>query len=930
MRKLPSFPRAPLALALAAALLPLSGTALAQTTTEDEVAETELDTVVVVGSRIKRAEIEGPAPITVITRDDIEKEGFTTVYEALNTLTQFTGSVQNELNQNGFTPNANFVNLRGLGPGYQLILINGRRAADYPLPYNSQSNAVNLGNIPAAAIERIEILTGSASAIYGSDAVAGVVNIVLKTNYEGDQLTIRTGTTTRGGGDVGDLQWVGGKTGERWSLTYAFELLEREGLFARQRDFMDSFYDQPATDRDDINPTEGLLLFDAFDSNRLAPDGREEVCSRFDEYEIYFFETSSVYTGPRCGYPGFPATQAIRNSDSNQSAYFSGTFELTDDIQGFAQLYHTRSEAKLASGAQFWASDIFFDPELVSEAIPFGAFVNTQRLFTPAETGGLDSLVTTIDERSYDFAAGLRGTFADNRFDWEATVSHSEYKIDSEQPRFLARALENYFLTPVTGEVDPYFEEYPVAILNQDRFFNPIDAATFRSLNTIVRDSAESSNNQASLVVTGDLFELPAGPVGIATVLEAADQEYSLSPDPRSLVTYTGPDTIYNYTNTGGGGDRTRYAAGVEFSVPIVDTLRANVAGRYDRYNDDSSIDGASTWQAGLEWRPFESLLIRGTHSTSFRAPDMHYIYAQESGFFTQIFDEYRCRRDGFNPTAADNPCSGADYNYQVFGTRAGDSGLEAEKGKSTTVGFVWDVLDNMSVSVDYYDIELRNAVGDISGLLFRNEADCLLGETRSGQAVDPNSSTCQFYVDLVQRSNDPVNGDEVVDEFRSFPINQSLNRTSGLDATWRYRFETDRAGEFQFQLAWTHVLDLEFQEFPDGEVEQIRDDPQYFNFRSRINGSVGWSKGDWAANVFATRWGSLPNWAETDRVAPHILYNINAAKKLTPNVTLGLYVNNVFDRIASRDDTYDVYPYFWRAYSPVGREVFAELDVTF
>ena len=179
---------------LAVLLAPVTGSAFAQDPAEEPAEEstaptgeaTTLDKVTVTGSRIKRSQVEGPAPVTVITAADIERQGFATVFDALNSLTQNTASIQNELNQNGFTPNASFLNLRGLGPGYQLVLINGRRAADYPLPYNSQSNAVNLANIPAAALERVEVLTGGASAIYGSDAVAGVVNLIMKTNFEGD------------------------------------------------------------------------------------------------------------------------------------------------------------------------------------------------------------------------------------------------------------------------------------------------------------------------------------------------------------------------------------------------------------------------------------------------------------------------------------------------------------------------------------------------------------------------------------------------------------------------------------------------------------------------------------------------------------------------------------------------------------------------
>lgn len=928
---------------LAALLAPAAGISAAQEATPPPAgsAETpteaqtqgELDRVTVTGSRIKRAQIEGPAPVTVITAEQIERQGFSTVYDTLNTLTEFTGSVQNELTQSGFTPNASFLNLRGLGPGYQLVLINGRRAADYPLPYNGQSNAVNLANIPAAAIDRIEVLSGGASAIYGSDAVAGVVNIILKTNFEGDELSIRGGTTTRGGGDTARFQWVGGKTGDNWSLTYAFEALEREQIFASQRDFMDSYYDQPATDPDDINPVEGLLVIDAITSARYFGEGNPNpaaVCSRFSEFQGYFFETSAVYTGLRCGYPGYPATQAIRNSDSNQSGYLYGTFDFENGMQAFAQLSVTRARAKLASGTQFWASDIFFDPTLQSDALPFGAFVSTQRIFTPDEVGGPASQNSIFEERSYDFAVGLRGSFLDARFDWDATLSRAEYQLDSEVPRFLANRLTDYFLGEADG-LDPFFGAYPIYDLNDARYYNPIDPATFGSLNTIVRDTASSDVTQASFVFSGDLFELPAGAVSMAATLEGARQSYDLRPDPRTAPDYAGDEPIYNLTSTGGAGERDRYALGVEFSVPVLDSLKVNVAGRYDKYDDITAVDDAVTWQAGLEWRPVDSLLIRGTRATSFRAPDMHYVFANESGFFIPVLDEYRCRRDGFDPTAANSPCAGAEYSYQVFGTRRGNPGLEEETGKSTTVGFVWDVMDNMSISADYYDIELEGQVGDIStSYLFRNEADCLLGVTRDGAPVDTASDSCAFFTGLVTRTGvDSINDDEI-DTYLSIPFNQALVTTSGIDAKWRYRLDTDRLGDFRFDLGWTHVLKLDVQEFPGSEVIETRDNLQYFNARSRVNGSVAWNRDDWAAAVYFIRQGSLPNWGETGRIAPHFQWNINVAKEITDKATIGVYVNNVFDKIAPRDDTFNTYPYFWRAYSPVGREVFVQFDYKF
>ena len=305
---------------ITALVVPFAGTAFAQEAEQSAPqpsSTSTLDKVVVTGSRIKKAEIEGPAPVTVITADDIEKQGFSTVYDALNTLTQFTGSVQNELNQDGFTPNASFLNLRGLGPGYQLVLINGRRAADYPLPYNSQSNAVNLANIPAGAIERIEVLSGGASAIYGSDAVAGVVNVIMKTNFEGDQFNLRVGTTTMGGGDSGRLQWVGGKIGERTSLTYAFEILEREAIYGRQRKFMDSYRDDPTHQATSLPGVRYTTWVDAngnptaVAANRVGlgwpmASNLEATCNQFPEFEPVRAGTG-VTQQAYCAYYDYPA-----------------------------------------------------------------------------------------------------------------------------------------------------------------------------------------------------------------------------------------------------------------------------------------------------------------------------------------------------------------------------------------------------------------------------------------------------------------------------------------------------------------------------------------------------------------------------------------------------------------------------------------------
>ncbi len=921
-----------------ALVVPFAGSAFAQeandsTPQKPAQSTSTLDKVTVTGSRIKKAEIEGPAPVTVITAADIEKQGFSTVYDALNTLTQFTGTVQNELNANGFTPNASFLNLRGLGPGYQLVLINGRRAADYPLPYNSQSNAVNLANIPAGAIERIEVLSGGASAIYGSDAVAGVVNVIMKTNFEGDQLNVRAGTTTMGGGDSGRLQWVGGKIGERTSLTYAFEILEREAIYGRQREFMDSTRDDPSL----TNPANATAYPGARytiwvdrngnpTSNPAAPGRRlgwpmagnlNATCSRFSE-----FEPVAVNGQAYCGYFSYPAGQSIRNSDRNYSAYLYGTYELTDSVQAWAQLSYTNAQATVASASRFFSSaavlgaNNFYDPNI-------GAVVgNVYRFITPSEIGDGGGQPSRYKEQSLDFATGMRGTVFGDRFDWDATLSHSRYDSEQEYNWLVQSKVRSLFFGPRLGTHAP--TGYAVYALNLDRLLNPLSSSDVRAISSNYRNEASSQVTQGSFVLSGDLFEMPAGSLAMAAVLEAATQKYEVNPDVRARLNYTGNDAPMGLTSTGGQGDRDRYSVGVEFSIPLLSSLKASLAGRYDKFNDASDIDGAFTWSSGLEWRPIDSLLVRGSYATSFKAPDMHYIYAGESGFYTYAFDEYACRAAGLNPTSTAD-CGGSLFNPQVFGTRKGDPRLKAEEGKSYTAGFVWDVMDDLSLTVDYYNIQLEGAISDLTGRLYREEAACRLGTNRDGSAVDPTSARC---VEVLTRVMRDTNGDIV--EIATYPQNQAQTKTSGIDARVAYNIDTDRMGKFIAELGWTHVLTLEAQEYSGEAFENRRDHMQFFNFRSRVNWQVGWTKDDWNVNVNGYRWGSLPNWAETNRIAPYIIWNARIEKKITDKATVGLAVNNLLNKLHPEDNTYNSYPYFWRAYSPIGREVFVHLNYKF
>jgi outer membrane receptor protein involved in Fe transport len=198
---------------------------------------TRLDEVQVTGSRIPRAQVEGPAPVTVITANDIKASGFASVPDVMRAITQNSGETQSQQSSSGadFSPGAEEVDLRGLGPNHTLVLVNGRRIADFPMPFKGRSNFTDVSNIPIGMIDRIEVLTGSASAVYGSDAISGVVNFILKDHADGTTIDLRYGDTTRGGGASTKLNFSTGFSHDDFNLVFGAELIDQKPLWAYQR-----------------------------------------------------------------------------------------------------------------------------------------------------------------------------------------------------------------------------------------------------------------------------------------------------------------------------------------------------------------------------------------------------------------------------------------------------------------------------------------------------------------------------------------------------------------------------------------------------------------------------------------------------------------------------------------------------------------------
>lgn len=284
---------------------------------------------------------------------------------------------------------------------------------------------------------------------------------------------------------------------------------------------------------------------------------------------------------------------------------------------------------------------------------------------------------------------------------------------------------------------------------------------------------------------------------------------------------------------------------------------------------------------------------------------------------------------------------------YQTQTTIAGTPLLEEEEGTSSGVGFVWDMKEGMSLSVDYYRIELDNQALQLnSTFLLQNEADCRLGTLPNGSPAPsaPGSAFCQNITSLITRRSAPGTSlDGTAQRINSAYINAALTDTSGIDATYRYRWDTDRRGDFSIDLGYTPVLTDKYKQVEEDELVDYRDDLGNQNQRSRVRGSFSWQKGDWTIIVFGTLFGSNGNWAEAagtnlagtaygTRLAPYMLYNLQVAKKFGPDVEVSGTIVNVTDNQYRYDASQTGCPFSnnFIGADPLGRRVFVSVSYKF
>lgn len=863
---------------------------------------TQLETLQVTGSRIPRAQIEGPAPITVLTADEIKAAGFTSVPDVLQSLTQNGGETQSQQSAGGadFSPGAQQVDLRGLGPNHTLVLVNGRRIADFPLPFGGRSNFTDISSLPLGMIDRIEVLTGSASAIYGSDAISGVVNFILKKEADGITVDYRYGQTDRGDAESMRLNISGGFSRGDFSAVLGMEYRDQNPLWGFERAQQDSSYDAPNPARYGY-PPRNFLITDWWDD---YIDPGEETCdnlSNLNEGSMHYANRRNY--GYYCGSDRAVAYRTMISKREGVNTYATFNYEFGNGTRWFADVQAGRHELSLFRAPRSWALmtddgtewDYFYNQN--TEQLEYW-----QRQFTLEEMGGLQNGMVNTVQKTFGVTTGFAGTLG-NDWDYEAALSHSQYRAEISWPQIVASRANDLFLGPQLG----YDEDgYPIYDAPHERMYTPLTRAEYDSIFARTTYKPESETQSLSFTLTNaSLFALPGGDAGFAATAELGRQSYDLKPDPLATEYY-----YYSWKDSDGKGSRNRWAVAGELRMPLLDSLNLSVAGRFDQYRFAGRDPNKFTWSAGLEWRPVDSLLVRGSYGTAFRAPDLHYVFTGPGNDETSVTDFYRCDTEEPDAESYDDCSYGGEG---IIRSRVGNKDLEPETSDSWTAGLVWSPAPWLDLSLDYFNIDMRNQVQDLrANEVMRWERDCRLG--LNGAVA--TSDTC---VDMLARVTRTQTG--AIYGVHVNPINIAQEKTSGVDATANLKLDTG-LGLFRLTGSYTWVEKHDIQEYPDeAVVDMFAINSGYDIPRTKASLRLSWEKNAWSAAIQGRRLGSLPNgwsydevWEEGDpgpKIGATYRYNANVQFRFNDHSQISFSVVNLFDKKPPVDPTYTSYPYY-------------------
>jgi iron complex outermembrane recepter protein len=770
-----------------AAVLMMAAPALAQAQPEtapvDPNQPTTVEDIVVVGTNIRGARTTAALPVVVADREQIDATGATTGDELLRTIPQMGDvlfdSANNPQTSNSARGDVNSVNLRSLGVGNTLVLLNGRRLVQHPTSQGTSDTGTvpvlsyNSNAIPVSGLERLEVLLDGAAAIYGADAVAGVVNTVLRNDIDGLSLSARYGGAE--GTQMRDTEFnlFTGKNFDRGNLSLFASYANRTALWAEDQDF---------TRSDDLRGLfsgypdyAGVQSLDGRSSHtpwaRLSVGSRPVIRSNgvavTNTAGAFRYQPTSFGCGVSVGNDiciasgnhNFNTTNremrydtryqtTVRPSVERINLFATGRYDLGSGVEAFGEIgyYGASSRAvqpPVVNLNQIWipASNYYnpFGPVTFADGTP-----NPNRLpgLTGVPTAGLPVLMTNyrfvdtgfqvvkVDNYQARLLGGLRGEW--NGWDWESALTYSEAEAEDVSPNINMTALQQQLALSTPDAYNP-FSGGCVATTS----YGDCSPSSQAAIDAIVFDLKRVSRTTLSMadfrVSRGDLFGLPGGPVGVALGLEARhetqkdDRDANLDGTNIFVDMVTGETNLSNVSavspNPDTSGSRDVFSAYVEFAVPLVSPemnipgiyqLDVQLAGRYEHYSDFGSV---AKPKIAVAWDLVPGVRVRGSYSEGFRAPNLEQTNATQYARLASGVDYVRCEAD----LRAGRITNFAQCSQNTSGASllvAGNPDLEPEESTNTSYGLVFqpdflpEQLGQLTITIDRWRIEQEKIVG--------------------------------------------------------------------------------------------------------------------------------------------------------------------------------------------------------------------------
>lgn len=765
-------------------------------------ADENIEKIRITGSLIKRTDMEGPSPIASLNAEQIANTGVTDLISLFTKLPiSGQGTFSTQGNSSDDTANGgSSVSLRGLGADSTLILVNGRRVSVSPFAKGIDTAFVDINNIPISAIKRVDILKDGASATYGSDAIAGVINVILKDDFEGVEISAKYGDTSESGGEEQNVSLVWGSSSEKASHTFILDYFDREETLNADRDYARTANQAALTGlpfTTDFRSSSGFpgtiaLADDA--SVRLPDTFGNDVCAPED------------IVGTLCRYDYGPFGTIFPDSERFSFNYM-GKYEIADDVRAFVELNGQNSKTIIRGAASPSFNLLTMEADNPNHPFandPSHPFFN-QRLTMRRRLVEIGNREKRVDTDYYRAIVGAEGEYKE----WNWEVAYSYIKSESTE-----RGTDGF---PNTRRAQ---EAIDSGLWNPfEPSQNTQEAIDFIETNT--SRVGKSTNRSIDAVVSGPIMQLNDLDIMLAVGTEYREESIRDDPDEQFLR-----GEIFGTESTIASGSRDSTSLFAELAVPFTEEFEVQLAVRYEDYSDFGTTTDP---KVSFLWTPLDTLSIRGSYGTAFRAPSLHQLGLGATNESPEVVDELRCAAIG---DPSHRSCS-PEENTAVF---SGNPDLGPEESTSYNFGVIYEITDDLDISIDYYSYDIEDII----------DSDTQF--TLSTQGLDPNI--------VVRRPtsipNDPGEIIQINGEF----LNIGDLKTSGLDIDLGYKLKSD-VGEFDFGFVMNYVLDLEEirpgldtdgDGNPDPRLEAEEGDYEQPEFRFTL--SSAWNYEDFNASV--------------------------------------------------------------------------------